>query len=47
MGRPTTHQTKEDKNAAYALANQRARAEKAEGEHNLLSRHPDQTAVLS
>jgi hypothetical protein len=47
MGRPTTHQTKQDKNAANALASQRARAKKAEREHNLLSRHPDQTAVLS
>jgi hypothetical protein len=47
MGRLTTHQTKEDKLAAKALVNQRARAKKAEEEHNLLSRHPDQTAVLS
>jgi hypothetical protein len=47
MGRATAHQTKEDKNAASALANRRARAKKAEREHKLLSRHPDQTAVLS
>ena len=47
MGRPTTHQTREYKSAAKALANRRARAKKAEEEHNLLSRHPDQTAVLS
>ena len=43
MGRPTTHQTNEDKNLAKALVNQRARAKKAEEEHNLLSCHPDQT----
>ena len=47
MGRPTTYQTKEDKNAAKAVGNRKARAKKAEREHNLLSRHPDQTAVLS
>src|SRR5436305_7838877 len=47
MSRPTTHQTKEDKSAAKALANRRVRAKKAEREHNLLSRHSDQTTVLS
>jgi hypothetical protein len=47
MGRSTTHQTKEDKSAAKALANRQTRAKKAEEEYNLLSRHPNQTAVLS
>jgi len=47
MGQATTHQTKVNKNAANALASQRAHAKKAEQEHNLLSQHPDQTAVLS
>jgi hypothetical protein len=47
MGRPTMYQTRDDKNAAKALGNRQARTRKAEREHNLLSRHPDQTAVLS
>ena len=46
MGQGATHQTKEDKIAAKALANRKAHTKKTE-EHNLLSRHLDQTAILS
>jgi hypothetical protein len=47
MGRPAKHQTNEERKAAMALAKRTMRARKAEEEHNLLSRHPDQTAVLT
>jgi hypothetical protein len=47
MVRATKYQTIEEKKAAKALATRIVRARQAEEEHNLLSRHPDQTAVLS
>lgn len=47
MGRDNKHQTEEERKAARALVNRNNYARKAAEEHNLLSRHPDQTAVLS
>jgi hypothetical protein len=41
------HQTEAEKKAARALINRNNHARKLEKEHGLLSRHPDQTAVLS